>query len=428
MLKRFASILICVFGGLTIAFGLFSISVDFFVGLVFLIPGVLILTGGILCWKKYAPKVFPQTKNAHQSPVQQASKPTPSEPAPTKDASVPNTISRTSPNAQNAYLFTANFISECRKKFIAIDIETTGLDPASDRILEIAAITYENFMAVDYFSTFINPGFHIPAKITDINGINDDTVSKAPCELEGIQKFCEHIGRQVLDGNVCIVAHNATFDIKFLLYALSRAGINASLYFADTLYLCRANMGNEMSNHKLSTVANHLGVLQYDAHHASDDARVCGEVFIKLAEIQQKSLFEKYAALTDLEKAVCQWIAEILTSEKLNVQLLSFESGTYFSFKCFYTAIKFKLRGKKTYFLIWKGTEIPDGIESGPATKSEGENLKRVYFSSVDDLLPFRDVFIRRYKTVLDQAITYIGDSTQTMRYVADQINQEISI
>lgn len=428
MVNRILSILICIFGGLMISFGMVVLSIDsgdFGFGMIFIVPGAIILAGGIWCWKKCAPKHVAPIKK--QPPAQKCES---EEPVPLQVEEAPpsSTVIRTSPTAKNAYLFTADFIFQCRKKFIAIDLETTGLTPASDRILEIAAITYENFMAVDYFSTYVNPGFHIPSKITDINGINDDAVKDAPCEAEAIQKFCDHVGRSVLDGDVCLVAHNATFDIKFLLYALSRCGIEASIYFADTLYLSRTNLGDETKNHKLSTVAERLGVPQYTAHQAADDARVCAEIFIKLAEIQEKSIAEKCSALTDLEKSVGQWITKILTGQNLNVQLLSFDSGaTYFSFKCFYTAIKFKLRGKKTYFLIWKGTQVPEGMESGPATKSEGENLKRVYFSTVADLEPFKEDFIQRYKTALEQAIGYIGDSTQKMQTVANQVNHEIS-
>ena len=64
--------------------------------------------------------------------------------------------------------------------YVALDIETTGLNPAKDSIIEVGAIRIENGTVTDMLSTLVNPGYHIPDRITDITGIDDDMVKDAP--------------------------------------------------------------------------------------------------------------------------------------------------------------------------------------------------------------------------------------------------------
>ena len=66
--------------------------------------------------------------------------------------------------------------------FVAFDFETTGLDPYHDKIIEIAAIRFDDGEISDRFETLINPQRNIPAKITEITGISNSMVSSAPDE------------------------------------------------------------------------------------------------------------------------------------------------------------------------------------------------------------------------------------------------------
>ncbi|MBD9259791.1 MAG: hypothetical protein EGR98_00500 [Prevotella sp.] len=66
------------------------------------------------------------------------------------------------------------------KDFVAIDLETTGLSPYDNKIIELGAVRYRDGKPVDQYNTLINPGVHIPERITEITGIDDDMVSKAP--------------------------------------------------------------------------------------------------------------------------------------------------------------------------------------------------------------------------------------------------------
>lgn len=78
------------------------------------------------------------------------------------------------------------------KDFVAIDLETTGLSPYDNKIIELGAVRYRDGKPVDQYNTLINPGVHIPERITEITGIDDDMVSKAPYiddELDRIMEF-----------------------------------------------------------------------------------------------------------------------------------------------------------------------------------------------------------------------------------------------
>lgn len=333
----------------------------------------------------------------------------------------------TNPTAHNAYIFSLDYIAQCQERFIAFDLETTGLDATSDRIIEISAVLFENFAESKRFSTLINPGCPIPPSASRINGIYDEDVKDAPEEKEAIESFCSFVGKDALNGNIVMVAHNAMFDIKFLLRALSHSGIEADICFQDTLYLSR-NIGLPVEDNKLGTLSKYFNIPQENAHRASDDARVCGEVFIRLLDQKRQSHQNKIDAMQPPERELCLWIKRILTEAGCNTQLLTFNASTYLSVNCFYTAFKFKPRAKRPYALISGKAEIPSSMETAPATKSEGDGFVRVFFQKPTDLEPLREFLVGRYTRVFNQANAYISESDRRMKEVAKNIDTQICV
>ncbi|MGN1131109.1 MAG: exonuclease domain-containing protein, partial [Ruminococcus sp.] len=135
--------------------------------------------------------------------------------------------------------------------FICFDIETTGLSAKTEKITEIGAVKVVNGEIVDTFSTFVNPEKPIPARITELTGINDSMVKDAPSQSEAVSAFLEFAGDNVL------VAHNAPFDIGFIRIAcdnMSRPFTNVSI---DTVAIARAILP-DIKNCKLDTVAKYL--------------------------------------------------------------------------------------------------------------------------------------------------------------------------
>lgn len=178
----------------------------------------------------------------------------------------------------------ANQLQRLRECFIAFDVETTGLHSTRDRIIEISAVIFRDFRPCETFSTLVNPGKPIPAESSEVHHIYDSDVVNAPQEAEAMQKFCQFVGDLALKGETIFVSHNASFDAKFLERALKRAKIEATPKYMDTLAMCK-NAELNLKNNKLGTVAKHFGIRLRSAHRAEDDARACGEIFVRLLQI-----------------------------------------------------------------------------------------------------------------------------------------------
>ena len=160
--------------------------------------------------------------------------------------------------------------------YICFDLETTGLSAANNKIIEIGAVRIVNGKIEDEFCTLVNPGIKIPRKIIKITGINNEMISDAPCELEAIQKFINFCKNSAV-----LVAHNATFDVSFLVSALKRYNLNFNFKYIDTLTLCR-NKIKFIKDHKLSTIAKYFKLPKFNYHRANDDAKTLAMIFLKL--------------------------------------------------------------------------------------------------------------------------------------------------
>jgi len=98
--------------------------------------------------------------------------------------------------------------------YVALDIETTGLDPSVDEIIELAAIRVRDGVRADTFASLVKPRNTISGFITELTGITNDMVSGAPRVESILPQFCEFIGGDV------VVGHNVNFDINFIYDAL----------------------------------------------------------------------------------------------------------------------------------------------------------------------------------------------------------------
>ncbi len=173
--------------------------------------------------------------------------------------------------------------------FTAFDVETTGLIPAVDRIVEIGAVRFSVDGVLDRFETLIDPEMPMPADARAINGITDEMVAGKPRIREMLPEFFS------FTGDSSLVAHNAPFDVGFIHAAASLHGIPAPDAPAlDTRTLAEAAFPRRGS-YSLAALKRSLSIGSAASHRALADADACRELFLLCV----KSLAER--GIADLE-------------------------------------------------------------------------------------------------------------------------------
>ena len=162
-------------------------------------------------------------------------------------------------------------------EFVVFDIETTGFSPVKNRIIEIAAVRVKAGEIIDTYETFVNPEVPIPLEIEKLTNISDDMVINAPLIDEVIVKFLEYCGDAVL------VAHNANFDMSFIIEKAKNEGIEVNNTYVDTLALSRLLLPKQ-AKHTLNVVAKAFNVVLESHHRAIDDTMCTAKIFIKMLE------------------------------------------------------------------------------------------------------------------------------------------------
>ena len=166
--------------------------------------------------------------------------------------------------------------------YTVFDLETTGMSPVHNRIIEIGAVRLEHDGSMTTFQTLIHPETTIPNQITRLTGISNEMVANAPTFSEAGQDFLDFIQGSRL------VAHNARFDLSFLMESLGRTpGLPLWENGAyDTLMLSRrAFPGLPSYSLKSLRQAFQLGeMVDGNAHRALYDAEITMELFFRIME------------------------------------------------------------------------------------------------------------------------------------------------
>ncbi len=160
------------------------------------------------------------------------------------------------------------------ESYIVFDIETTGFSPIKNNIIEIGAVKVAGGEIIDRYSTFVNPKEPIPFQIEKLTGIKDEDVMEAPEITKVLPEFLEFARDSVL------VAHNANFDMSFILENAKRQQIDTDFTYVDTVGISRMILKNQ-AKHTLDAVAKTLGISLENHHRAVDDAAATAEIFVK---------------------------------------------------------------------------------------------------------------------------------------------------
>ncbi|MDN5599591.1 MAG: DEDD exonuclease domain-containing protein [Brachybacterium sp.] len=163
---------------------------------------------------------------------------------------------------------------------VVVDLETTGTDPSGDAITEIGAVKVRGGEVLGEFRTFVDPERPIPAYIAALTGITDASVAEAPSIRTVLPMFLDFVG------DAALVAHNARFDIGFLSAQAAVCEIRwPGPRVLDTLALARTVFRrDEVRDHKLSTLARHVGASIAPDHRALSDARATVDVLHAIIE------------------------------------------------------------------------------------------------------------------------------------------------
>lgn len=169
-------------------------------------------------------------------------------------------------------MFQALRTNELCDNYVVFDIETSGLNPIKDKIIEIAAIKYINNKKVSEFSYLIDPEVDISEIVTRVTGLTYD-------DLKG-QKKIDEVLPMFLDfiADYTIIGHNVKFDYDFIEFNIKKLNLkHIRNRIIDTLFLSRITI-YDSKNHKLQTLKEYLK-LNYNSHRALDDCYTCNELY-----------------------------------------------------------------------------------------------------------------------------------------------------
>ena len=149
--------------------------------------------------------------------------------------------------------------------YIAIDLETTGMNPRNDRIIEIGAVKVENGEIKDQFTTFVNPRMEVPTRIQELTGITNAMAKSGMLIEEAMLKLISFCGESPL------LAHNIMFDYSFLKHKATNLGMDFERIGIDTLAIARKTLGT-LESRRLCALCEYYKIDSGRSHRAMDDA------------------------------------------------------------------------------------------------------------------------------------------------------------
>lgn len=165
-------------------------------------------------------------------------------------------------------------------RYIALDLETTGLSPKHDRIIEIGAVKVVNNQITELYSTFVNPNMAIPPRIQELTGITTEMTTEGANSEQAVEQLMEFCGDDPLLG------HNIMFDFSFIKHKAVNMGRTFERNGMDTLMIARRVL-HKLESRKLEALCRYYGIQCDQFHRASDDAMAAHLLYQKLREEYQ---------------------------------------------------------------------------------------------------------------------------------------------
>ncbi len=180
---------------------------------------------------------------------------------------------------------------------IVLDFETTGLSPQyGDRPIEIGAVLIENHKITHQFQSLMNPGFPVTPFIESYTGISNSVIKTAPPCEDVMEQFVEFIK------NYPLVAHNASFDLRFLDSELEFVGKSRQNSMACSMLTAR-RVYPDAPNHQLGTLVKHCGIYTDGTfHRALADAEMTGRLWISMIDEIQSTFGINHVSFNLMQK------------------------------------------------------------------------------------------------------------------------------
>ncbi len=158
---------------------------------------------------------------------------------------------------------------------VVLDFESTGLNTAKARIIEVGAVKLVEGTVTETFQQLVDPGEALPPKITEITGITDANLQGQPKAETVLPKLLEFIG------DAPLAAHNAAFDVSLLKSELKRLNLHWNGPVLDTLTYAR-KLYPKLKSFRLGALCKHLGVSLKNAHRAVHDAAATAQCLARM--------------------------------------------------------------------------------------------------------------------------------------------------
>lgn len=282
--------------------------------------------------------------------------------------------------------FKGTSIIDTPSNYCVVDIETTGLSPDWDSIIEIAALKVQDNTIIETFSSLIKPDDfsdnepYLDEFITDLTGISDDMLRSAPLTVAVLSDFRSFIGDAILIG------HNVNFDINFLYDASEKYGLAPlSNNFVDTMRLSR-HLHPDFSHHRLSDLTAYYSINCENSHRALVDVNstaACYNLMIK--EVQ-----EQFGTVDELLKSIKKLKSGIKASD-ISAKVSNFDvTHPLYGKVCVFTGVLEKMLRrdamqvvanlgglnadnvtKKTNYLILGNNDYCKSIKDGKSSKQK---------------------------------------------------------
>lgn len=185
--------------------------------------------------------------------------------------------------------------------YVALDLETTGLNPASDKIIEIGMAKIVEGRVTEKYSSFINPLVELPQRIVELTGITQKDVENAPVIGDVIGEIIAFIGEMP------ILGHNIIFDYSFLKKACVNNNMELTCKGIDTLKIARRVLP-ETEKKNLEYLCEYFKINAGNSHRALDDALSANELYREMYKIKP-------------EDSGFEFVSELICSVKKDVQI-----------------------------------------------------------------------------------------------------------